>query len=96
MHLDTLTGLDELKICTAYEIEGRQTTFFPANIDKLAKAKCVFHTLSGWKEDITGVTDFGRLPSNAQSYVGFIEKCIRKPVTMIGVGPNRTQTIIRR
>jgi adenylosuccinate synthase len=96
MHLDTLTGLDELKICTGYEIEGKKTSFFPANIVKLAKAKCVYQTLPGWKEDITGVNDFGRLPSNAQSYIAFIEKVIKCPVTMIGVGPNRTQTIIRQ
>jgi len=96
MHLDTLTGLDELKVCTAYEIEGKSTTFFPANINGLAWAECVYQTLPGWKEDITGVTEFGRLPVNAQNYIAFIEKCIKRPVTMIGVGPNRRQTIFRK
>ena len=96
MHLDTLTGLDELKVCVGYEIDGKQTAFFPANIDKLAKAKCVYQTLPGWKDDITQLSDFDRLPSNAQNYVSFIEKSIKKPVTMIGVGPNRSQTIFRR
>ena len=96
MHLDTLSGLDELKVCTAYEIEGKHTSFFPANIDKLAKAKCVYQTLPGWKDDITQVTDFNRLPLNAQNYVTFLEKHIKCPVTMIGVGPNRRQTIFRR
>jgi adenylosuccinate synthase len=96
MHLDTLTGLDELKVCTGYEIEGRQTAFFPANIDKLAKAECLYQTLPGWKEDITGVSEFGRLPVNAQNYIAFIEKYIKRPVTMIGVGPNRKQTIFRK
>jgi adenylosuccinate synthase len=96
MHLDTLSGLDELKVCTAYEIDGKQTSFFPANIDKLAKAKCVYHALPGWKEDITQMTDFDRLPSNARNYITFLEKCIKSPVTMIGVGPNRKQTIFKR
>jgi adenylosuccinate synthase len=96
MHLDTLTGLDELKVCTGYEIEGKSTSFFPANIDRLAKAECIYQTLPCWKEDITGVSEFGRLPVNAQSYIAFIEKCIKRPVTMIGVGPNRKQTIFRR
>jgi adenylosuccinate synthase len=96
MHLDTLTGLDELKICTAYEIEGKRTSFFPANIDKLAKAKCVYETLPGWKEDITQITDFEQLPANAQNYIAFIEKHLKKPVTMIGVGPNRRQTIYKK
>jgi adenylosuccinate synthase len=96
MHLDTLSGLDELKICTAYEIEGKRTSFFPANIDKLAKARCVYEALPGWKEDITEISDFDRLPLNAQKYITFLEKCLKCPVTMIGVGPNRRQTIFRR
>jgi adenylosuccinate synthase len=96
MHLDTLTGLDELKICTAYEIEGRRTSFFPANIDKLAKTKCVYETLPGWKDDITQITDFKQLPANAQKYIAFIEKQLKKPVTIIGVGPNRRQTIYKK
>ncbi len=96
MHLDTLTGLDELKVCIGYEIEGRRTAFFPANIDKLAKARCVYQTLPGWKEDITQATDFSQLPLPARNYVAFLEKSIKRPVTMIGVGPNRRQTIIRR
>jgi adenylosuccinate synthase len=96
MHLDTLTGLDELKVCVGYEIDGKRTTFFPANIDRLAKAKCIYQTLPGWKEDITQVTDFTKLPLNAQNYVSFIEKNVKRPVTMIGVGPNRKQTIFKR
>jgi adenylosuccinate synthase len=95
MHLDTLTGLDELKVCIAYEIEGKRTAFFPANIDKLTKARCIYQTLPGWKDDITQVSDFAQLPLNARNYVGFIEKWLKRPVTMIGVGPNRRQTIIR-
>jgi adenylosuccinate synthase len=93
LHLDTLTGLDELKVCIGYEIDGARTTFFPANIARLVKARCIYQTLAGWKEDITQVKDFDRLPPNAQNYVAFLEKCLKKPVTMIGVGPNRNQTI---
>ncbi len=96
MHLDTLTELDELKVCVSYEIDGKQTSFFPANIDKLAKAKCVYQSLPGWKDDITQITDFNQLPANAQNYITFLEKHIKCPVTMIGVGPNRKQTIFKR
>jgi len=96
MHLDTLTGLDELKVCTGYEIDGKQTTFFPANIDKLEKARCVYQTLPGWKEDITEADNFGQLPLPARNYVAFLAKCLERPVTMIGVGPNRRQTIFRK
>ncbi len=95
IHLDTLSGLKELKICKAYEIDGKKTTFFPSNSAKLAMAKCVYDTVPGWDEDITSAKKFGDLPVNAQNYVLFIEELIKKPVTIIGVGPKRTQTIFR-
>jgi adenylosuccinate synthase len=95
MHLDTLSGLKELKICKAYEINGRERTFFPANIDVLAQAKPVYETLDGWDDDITKISDFNDLPVNAQRYVVTVEKILGKPITMVGVGPERTQTIYR-
>jgi len=95
MHLDTVAGLNELKICTAYQIEGQRVTFFPANIRRLAKATPIYETLPGWDDDITSATDFDRLPVNARNYVGRVEQVIGKPVTMLGVGPKRDQTIVR-
>ncbi|MHC4757548.1 MAG: adenylosuccinate synthase [Planctomycetota bacterium] len=95
VHLDTLAGLKEINVCIAYEINGQQTTFFPADASKLSRAKCVYKTLPGWDEDITSVTNFDQLPKNAQEYVMFLEKLLDTPVSMIGVGPKRTQTIIR-
>ncbi len=95
MHLDTLSGLKELNICKAYEIDGKEKTFFPANIDVLAQAKPVYETLEGWDDDITGISDFNDLPVNAQKYVVTLEKILGKPITMVGVGPERTQTIHR-
>ncbi len=96
MHLDTLGGLKELKICRAYKIDGREITFFPANIARLAQASPVYETLPGWDEDITEVRDFRNLPVNAQNYVRRIEQLIGKPITIIGVGPKRSQTIFRK
>jgi adenylosuccinate synthase len=93
MHLDTLSGLKELKICRAYKIDGQEKTFFPANIARLAKATCVYETLSGWDEDITDIKSFEQLPANAQGYIRHIEETIGKPIKMIGVGPKRNQTI---
>jgi len=93
MHLDTLTGLKELRICRAYDIDGCEKTFFPANIARLAKATCVYDTLSGWDEDITDIKSFEQLPANAQGYIRHIEDVIGKPIKMIGVGPKRNQTI---
>lgn len=95
MHLDTLSGLKEIKICRAYEIDGKQTRFFPSNITRLSQASCVYETVGGWEEEITEVNDFDKLPANARKYVAFIEEMTGKPVTIIGVGPKRKQTIFR-
>ena len=95
MHLDTLSGLKELNICKAYEINGKQTSFFCANGDRLSRAKAVYETVPGWDEEITEVKDFRDLPANAQDYVRRIEEYIAAPITTVGVGPKRSQTMIR-
>lgn len=95
LHLDTLTGLSELKVCRAYEVAGWETTFFPANIARLARAEPIYETLSGWNDDITAAASFDELPANARHYVQRIEETVGRPIEMIGVGPQRSQTIIR-
>ncbi|UCD49155.1 MAG: adenylosuccinate synthase [Phycisphaerales bacterium] len=95
LHLDTLTGLEELKVCRAYEIDGQEKTFFPANIDRLARAKPIYETLPGWDDDLTGISSFDDLPAHARDYVRRIEEIVGKPVEMVGVGPKRSQTIVR-
>ena len=95
MHLDTLAGLKELKICRAYKIDGKEKTFFPANTEKLLQATAVYETMPGWDEDLSEVNDFNDLPMTAQNYVCRIEELIRTPITAIGVGPKRSQTIFR-
>jgi adenylosuccinate synthase len=96
MHLDTLSGLEELKICRAYKINGQETTFFPANKARLSQAQPVYETMPGWSEDLTEVNNFEDLPVNAQNYVRRIEELIGKPITFVGVGPKRSQTIFRQ
>jgi adenylosuccinate synthase len=96
MHLDTLSGLEELKICRAYEINGEEMTFFPANEARLSQAQPIYETVPGWSEDLTEVNNFQDLPVNAQNYVRRIEELIGKPITVIGVGPKRSQTIFRQ
>ena len=93
--LDTLSGIEELKVCIAYEKDGKRTDHFPADIEELAKCKPVYVTLPGWKEDITKVNKFEDLPLNARKYVEYIEKQIDCRVSMVGVGPDRTQSIYR-
>ena len=95
LHLDTLAGMKELKVCKAYKINGKQTGFFPSNTGKLSAAECVYETVPGWEEEISDVIDFNDLPTNAQNYVALIEKLTGRPVTIIGVGPKRSQTIFR-
>jgi adenylosuccinate synthase len=96
MHLDTLSGLKELKICRAYKIGNTETTFFPSDAVRLSQATCVYETLGGWEDDLSVVENFGDLPKNAQRYVEAVEKFVGRPLTMIGVGPKRTQTIERK
>jgi adenylosuccinate synthase len=95
MHLDTLSGFKELKICKSYKIDGKETNFFTCNIEKLNKAECVYETLGGWSEDLSEVTKFEDLPKNAQKYVSVIEKLVGVNVSMIGVGRKRSQTIFK-
>jgi len=99
MHLDTLAGIKEVKICTQYAIRNTHnevTKWFPSNIEILSNVEPVYETLPGWDEDITEVRDFRKLPSNAQNYISWIEKLTGIPVTIIGVGPKRSQTIFRK
>ncbi len=95
MHLDTLAGIKELKICKAYRVDGKETTFFPSNLDRLGKAEPVYDIMPGWDEDLSKVGRFEDLPQTAKNYVKHIEEITGKPITVIGVGPKRTETIVR-
>ena len=95
MHLDTLTGLKEINICRAYKINGKETTFFPANTARLSQASPIYETVPGWDVAVTLVSDFHDLPTNAQNFICLIEEMVKTPITIIGVGPERTQTIFR-
>lgn len=95
MHLDTPTGLKEINICRAYKINGKEITFFPANIAKLSQATPVYETVPGWDDALAEANDFNDLPDNAKSFILLIEEMIKVPITIIGVGPERKQTIFR-
>ena len=91
--LDVLSGLDELKICTAYEYKGEKLTHFPTDREVLSQVKPIYETLPGWKEDITGAKQIRELPQAAQNYVHFIDKNIEAPIDIISNGPRRDQTL---
>ena len=93
--LDVLGYLDEIPVCTAYEIDGKETEDFPVTV-KLKKARPVFTTLPGWKCDIRGIKKYEDLPENCRNYIEFIEKQIGVPVTMVSNGPKRHDIIFRR
>jgi len=93
MLLDVLAGFDELRVCTAYEIDGAQTERFTPDSADLSRVTPVYETLPGFGEEITGVTDLGELPAGARAYVSRIESHLGVPVRWISVGPDRGQTI---
>jgi adenylosuccinate synthase len=92
--LDVLGGLDEIKVATGYEINGRKTADFPIDLPRLARAVPAYETLPGWKEDITGCKKLDDLPPNALKYVKYVEKKMGVPVKIISVGPERDETIL--
>jgi adenylosuccinate synthase len=95
MLLDVLGGLEELKICSAYEIDGRRTDTFPSQLDDLARAVPVYETLPGWPEELDTARDEAALPENARRYLARIGELLGRPVTVVSVGPDRAQTIFR-
>ena len=92
--IDCLGYLDEIKVCTGYDIGGKITTDFPVPA-LLDQAKPVYETLPGWKCDIRGITEYGKLPQAARDYVDFIEKHIEAPITIVSTGPKRHEICYR-
>ena len=93
-NIDVLGYLDEIKVCVAYDIDGVQTRDFPVT-PLLEKAKPVYVTLPGWKQDVRGIRRYEDLPENCRRYIEFIEKEIECPLTMLSNGPRRDEIIDR-
>lgn len=93
--LDMLSGISKLKVCTAYELDGREISSLPADTVDIERCKPIYTQLDGWKENIAGLQKFEDLPENARKYVLFVERFVGVPVTMIGTGPDNTDMIIR-
>jgi adenylosuccinate synthase len=94
--LDVLDGLETVRICVAYELDGERISGFPLLIDRFADCKPVYEDMQGWTESTVGVTSYAELPKNAQIYLQRIEELVGIPVDMISTGPDRDQTIIRQ
>ncbi|MGL4422619.1 MAG: adenylosuccinate synthase [Gemmataceae bacterium] len=96
MLLDVLSGLDELRICTAYEYRGERIPHFLSDSVELAECTPVYETVPGWHEDLTQARTAADLPRNARAYLDRIQELVGKPVTITSVGPDRAQTIALR
>jgi len=93
MKLDVLSGLKELKIATAYKINGKITRDYPHAINEFSSAHPIYETMPGWAEDITGVRKLKDLPKNAQRYLKRLETLLETKIKMISVGSQRHQTL---
>ena len=96
MLLDVLSGIETLKVCTAYELNGKKIESIPSRISDFEACKPIYETLPGWSEDLSQIKTYEELPENAKGYIAFIEKITGVPVVMVSVGPDINQTIIRR
>ncbi|MFH1264716.1 MAG: adenylosuccinate synthase [Planctomycetota bacterium] len=93
MLLDVLSRLPELKICVAYELDGRRITNFPSHVDDVRRVVPIYETLPGWQQEITEVRRLKDLPKNARGYLDRISALVARPMEIASVGPGREQTI---
>jgi adenylosuccinate synthase len=94
--MDTLGEIDTVKVCVGYDIDGKVTKNYPASLDDIAKAKPVYKEFAGWSGDLSHIRDYDDLPAAAKTYIEFIENETGVPVGMIGVGPSRSECILRQ
>ncbi|MFH2203765.1 MAG: adenylosuccinate synthase [Elusimicrobiota bacterium] len=94
--LDTLSGVDPLRVCVAYKLNGKRVTTFPYSREAINHVEPVYQSFPGFTGDLTTARTFGDLPKGAREYVRWIERQLGLPVSLVSVGPGRAQTIIRR
>jgi adenylosuccinate synthase len=92
--LDILSGIDEILICVAYEIDGRRVDRWPASADEVARATPIYQRFPGWPEAIHNARTPGDLPANARAYVKALEDLAGVPISLVSVGPERSQTVV--
>jgi len=93
MLLDVLSGIEYIKICTGYLLDGKEIDYIPADYSEYSKCIPIYEVYPGWKEDITKVKTFEELPENCKTYLKAIEKYLEVNVTIFSVGPDRLQTV---
>jgi len=94
--LDVLDGLETIRVCTGYDLDGERLTAPPTTADALERCRPVYLDMPGWKESTIGVTSYDALPQNARDYLARIEELSGLPIDLISTGPDRVNTIVRR
>ncbi|MGN6666127.1 MAG: adenylosuccinate synthase, partial [Trinickia sp.] len=94
--LDVLDGLDEVKLCVGYQVAGKSFDLLPRGAAEVARCEPVYETFGGWKESTIGITQWDRLPANAQAYLSRVQEVAGVPIDMISTGPDRDETILLR
>ncbi len=94
--LDVLDDLEEIRLCTGYEIDGEPISGLPILVDRFADCQPIYEDMAGWIESTVGVMNYGKLPVNARAYLERIEELVKIPIDIISTGPDREQTIIKR
>jgi len=95
MKADVLSGFKTVKVCTAYNYKGEVIQHLPYNIEE-QNVSPIYTEFKGWNEDLTGITDESKMPKTLNDYISFLEKELEIPITIVSVGPDRVQTIIRK
>ena len=93
--MDILSGLHELKLATAYEIDGEPFDYPPVTNEQLERAKPVYETMPGWREDISNCRNYGDLPKAARNYINRVSELCDVPIDMVSVGPERDQLVLK-
>jgi adenylosuccinate synthase len=94
--LDVLSGFDEVKLCSAYDLRGREVRWLPSDARTADLVKPIYETLSGWSGDISSARSLKDLPPSAQEFLRRIEEYTGVPISLVSVGPGREQTIAIR
>jgi len=94
MKADVLNDFDEIKVCTKYKLNGKEIDYLPYDYS-LENLEPVYDTLPGWKKELTGVKSMDDIPPELFQYVSYLEHHLEVPISIVSVGPDRTQTLLR-
>jgi adenylosuccinate synthase len=94
--LDVLDGLDEVKLCVGYKVDGKDADLLPRGASEVARCEPIYETFGGWKESTIGITQWDQLPANAQAYLSRVQEAAGVPIDMVSTGPDRDETILLR